>query len=751
MVTMGLWLASPVHAQSSSSQPVTVPPDVAPAPVAPEVESRTPDGRVTVRATRIETPITVDGRLDEPLYRDVRSMSNFLQAEPHEGAPATERTEVWVFFDDQQLYISARCWQSASVKIVANDMRRDGQNVPRNDNFSVVLDTFRDRRNGVQFTTNPVGAVSDQQMTDEGASINRDWNTVWDVRSSRDDTGWFVEMAIPFKSLRFPQGLVQVWGINFRRVIQNKSEHTYLTQLPAALGQRALSRVSRAATLVGLEIGSAPRQFEVKPYGISTMTTDREAVPPVSNDLKVKGGLDVKAGIGPLTGDFTLFTDFAQVEEDEAQVNLTRFSLFNPEKREFFLEGQGIFAFGGVQLGRVMGGQPPIAPVIFFSRRVGVADDEPVDIIAGGRVTGRVGAWTVGALQIRQEAGTVTPLPATDFTVVRVRRDILSRSSVGMIYTRRSPDELGHEVNQVGGIDGYFALSQDLTVNAYVAASTKGPGSPSDALSYRGRLEYIADRYGLEAEHLVVGDDFQPEAGLLRREDFQRSFVEGRVSRRPGSDWLRKWNLQGSVEYITNNDRELESHVDQGRGSLELTNGDQVDLTVERSREVLDEPFEITDTQTIAPGDYRFTTVRSSYQLGARHRMTGGVGGSAGSFYGGTIREAFYRGRVELTKRLSLEPNLSFNWIDLPDQEGFTINVAGVRTTWTITPRAFASALVQYNSGNGSLAGSARLRWEYRPGSEVFFVYAEGRDTVLHGTPMLTRSFAVKMTRLIRF
>lgn len=758
LLTLMFALAAVAPAAAAGAQPLLSPTngaiaDAAPVPVAPEVESRDAEGRVTVRATRIATPLVIDGRLDEQPYRDVRSMSNFLQTEPQEGAPTTERTEVWVFFDDEAIYVSARCWQDPSVQLVANDMRRDGQNIFRNDNFAVIFDTFRDRRNGLLFQTTPLGAVSEQQSTDEGASFNRDWNTVWDLRVTREAQAWYVEMAIPFKSLRFPAGQEQVWGINFRRVIQGKSEYTYFTQLPRSAGPRALARVSKAATLVGLEIGRKPRQLEIKPYGISTLNTDREAAPPTANDFSAKGGLDLKAGIGPLTADFTLFTDFAQVEEDEAQVNLTRFSLFNPEKREFFLEGQGIFAFGGVPLGRQPGGGgPPVAPIIFFSRKVGVADDSPVDIIAGGRVTGRVGAWTVGALQIRQDAGGIeTPLPTTDFTAVRVRRDILSRSSIGLIYTRRSPNDLGADVNQVGGIDGYFPLSQDLTINAYVAASTKGQGSRADALSYRGRLEYTADRYGLQLEHLVVGDDFSPQAGLLRREDFQRSFVEGRVSRRPKSTWLRRWSLQGNIDYITNNDRELESHVDQANMQLEMTNGDEFELQGERSREVIDEAFDLTDTEMIGVGDYRFGNVRASYRLGPRHRVTGEIGSSAGTFYGGTIREAFYRGRVELTRFVSLEPNLSFNWIELPDRDPFTINVAGVRTTWTITPRAVASALLQYSSGSGDFGGSARLRWEYRPGSEIFVVYSEGRDTALRGTPLLNRTFAVKMTRLLRF
>ena len=588
--------------------------------------------------------------------------------------------------------------------MVANELRRDGQNVFDNDNFAVVLDTFRDRRNGVVFQTNPIGVIVDQQITDEGASFNRDWNTVWEVRTSRDAEGWSVEMALPFRSLRFPPGQAQVWGINFRRNLQARSEYAYLAPIPASAGRRGLARVSQAATLVGLEITKPVRQFELKPFAISSLTTDRETTPPRTNDLNASAGLDLKAGIGRgLTADLTIHTDFAQVEEDEAQVNLSRFSLFLPEKREFFLEGQGLFAFGGVPVSRGPGGGgPPVAPILFFSRRIGIADEEPVQILAGGRVTGKVGGWAVGALHIRQDDsevveddGTVRPVHDTDFTVVRVRRDILRRSSVGLIYTRRSVTEDTGVANQAGGLDLLFAPTQDLTVNTYVAKSDT-PGKRGDDLSYRARMDYSADRYGLQAEQLGVGTNFDPGVGLLRREDFQRSFVEGRFSPRPKSlPWLRKWNFTVALDYVTDNDRALESRSQQAGTRLELANGDEAGVSVQRLYEALDDVFELTEDHLIPAGSYTFQTWRGEYRLGPRHRITGEIGAGVGTFYDGTLREVNYRGRVEVTPAISLEPNVALNWIDRPDTDPFWINVIGLRATWALSPRAVASTLVQ--------------------------------------------------------
>ncbi|HJN93491.1 MAG TPA: DUF5916 domain-containing protein, partial [Dehalococcoidia bacterium] len=329
-------------------------------PVAPEVVSRDPQGRVTVRATRVPEPILLDGQLDEDVYTAVPAGSDFIQQDPSEGAPATERTEVWVFFDDRNVYISARCWDSHPERMVANELRRDHTNLAFNENFAIVLDTFYDRRNSFMFHTNPLGGLTDALTTDE-RNFNKDWNTVWDVKTGRFEQGWIVEMAIPFKSLRYTSAPEQVWGVNFRRSVRWKNEISYLTPIPASYGMAGISRVSQAATLVGIETPGGAKNLEIKPYAISTLTTDRAAEPMRSNDLGGNLGFDLKYGLTrSLIGDFTYNTDFAQVEDDEQQVNLTRFSLFFPEKREFFLEGQGIFAFAGAgQQGRPRGGFRP--------------------------------------------------------------------------------------------------------------------------------------------------------------------------------------------------------------------------------------------------------------------------------------------------------------------------------------------------------------------------------------------------------
>ena len=397
-----------------------------PPPEPPATVSRNAQGGVSVRAVRITEPIKVDGKLDEDVYRAIPAISDFIQQDPVEGEPATEKTETWVLFDDRNIYISARCWDSHPEREIANEMRRDGTSILQNETFSVIFDTFHDKRNGFVFYLTPLAGLMDIQVTDE-SNRNADWNTVWNAVTGKFEHGWTVEMAIPFRSLRYNPGPNQVWGINFRRVVRWKNEWSYLTRIPSFLSSSALFRVSLGATLLGLDVPSGGMNLELKPYGISGLRTDRVAKPAFANKGDRDFGFDAKYGVTKsLTADFTYNTDFAQVEDDQQQVNLTRFTLYFPEKREFFLEGQGTYGFGG-------GSGNTVTPVMFFSRRIGLNNGKPVPIRAGGRMTGKAGRHTIGALNIQGDDEPASASLATNFSVLRVKRDLLKRSYVGAI------------------------------------------------------------------------------------------------------------------------------------------------------------------------------------------------------------------------------------------------------------------------------------------------------------------------------
>ncbi|MCY4659945.1 MAG: DUF5916 domain-containing protein [Acidobacteria bacterium] len=739
------------------------------APAAPATLARDGAGRATVRSVRLTGPWRLDGVLDEAIYAEVPPVDGFIQQLPEAGLPPTEETDAWVFHDDDNLYVAARLWDSEPDGLIANEMQRDSFQLVNNDFFSVGLDTFYDRRNGVTFLVNAIGGFMDFAITDED-NPNMDWNAIWDVRTGRFDGGWTVEMEVPFKSLRFPAGPSQTWGLHLGRNVRRKSETSFLTPVPinAFPGQM---RLSAAGTLTGVEVPEGNRVFEVKPYAIGSVATDVNAVPRIDNEGDGNAGLDVKYGVTQnLTADFTYNTDFAQVEVDEQQVNLTRFNLFFPEKREFFLEGQGIFDFGrpaGIrrrpggrrQTGPRGGGvlDSGDVPTVFFSRRIGLERDDDgisrtVPITAGGRMTGKAGPFSIGALNIQTGAAAAVDARSTNFTVLRVKRDILRRSRIGGIFTGRSvsTDRVGS--NEAYGLDAAFSFYDNVHFNGYYAR-TRTPDRVGDDASYQAAFNYAGDRYGFQLDHLLVGDNFNPEIGFLRRDDFRRTYALARFSPRPAAlRAVRQFTWEAGLDYIENGAGEVETRLLQGRFDTELENSDRFGVDLQDSRELLVDPFRITPDVTIPVGLYDFRDVFVSYSMGEQRRVAGTWSLQRGSFFSGDLTAVGYsRGRIEITPRFSLEPSVSVNRITLPEG-AFTATLVTSRVTYTFTPRMFFGGLVQYSSTGSLLATNLRLRWEYQPGSELFVVYNDQRDTALRPTPFLqNRAFIVKLTRLFRF
>ena len=746
--------------------------DGPPPPLAPDVIRRDEARRATIRAVEQTEGIRLDGQLDERVYFTVPAITGFIQQAPDEGAPATEKTEAWILFDADNIYVGARIWDSAPPsQWVANEMRRDTRQLRQNDTFAIILDTFYDRRNAVAFYTNPLGAIADFQITNEG-NPNSDWNPVWDVRTGRFEGGWTVEMEIPFKSLRYRPGPSQIWGVQLRRNVRRKNEWNYITPLPisAGSGPGGIFRVSGAATLVGLDAPSGSKNLEVKPYGIGGVSTNLAADPPTRNAGDGNGGLDVKYGVTQnLTADFTLNTDFAQVEVDEQQVNLTRFNLFFPEKREFFLEGRGIFdfarggffgGFGGALRssgGGFFGGGN--APTIFYSRQIGLQNRSVVPIVGGGRLTGKIGAFDVGALNIQTDEDALARAEMTNFTVVRVKRDILRRSSLGAIFTNRSVALAGDGSSQAYGADATFSFYENVSLLGYMARTqVPDPARQGDDLSYQGRFDYGGDRYGLQAEHLLVEKNFIPEVGFLRRDNFRRSYARARFSPRPRSlANIRQFRFEGSYDYIETADLgTVETRQSQLGFSTELENSDRFGVSVAENYEFLHSPFTPgPDDVSFPVGGYSFFDVEASWSPGTQRRLNGTFSVLAGDYFDGSIRTVgFRRGRMEVTERLSLEPSFSVNWIDSP-YGSFRTDLVVSRVNWTFTPRMFFSGLIQYNSSSKTVSNNLRLRWEYAPGSELFVVYTEDRETDPlrpdRFSELRNRGFVVKMNRLFRF
>jgi hypothetical protein len=742
-------LAGSGYAGQSANLPYTV--EGPPPPAPPEVISRDASGRVTIRAVRVVGPLRVDGQLDEATYAANRPMSDFIQIEPKPGSPATEKTELWLLFDDDRVYVAGRCWESQPARMVANEMRRDNNNAWQNDHLAFVFDTFYDRRNSVEFAVTPIGGRMDGQITSE-RQYNGDWNTVWAAAVGRFEGGWTFEVAIPFKSLRYRPGPAQIWGFNARRSNRWKNEMSYLTALPAGRGMGAIMLASLAATVVGLEAPPGSRNLEVKPYATANLTSDLTASPPVSNNPGGDVGADVKYGITQnLTADVTVNTDFAQVEADELQVNLTRFNLFFPEKREFFLENQGTFAFGGVSTFGQSAGSTD-TPTLFYSRRIGLDRGRAVPILAGGRLTGRLGRFNVGVLNIQSNDEPARGALATNFSAVRVKRDVLRRSSIGALLTRRSVGQNGIGANEAYGIDGTFSFFDNLSINTYWA-QTRTAGLSGDDTSYRTQLDYTGDRYGVQLERLAVGAHFNPEIGFVRRADMRKNFGQFRFSPRPRSiQSVRKFSWIGSIGYFENGMGRLETRERDAEFAVEFQSSDRLSIAFGDSREFLPRPFRIASGVTLPVGTYDFVSVRTGVTLGQQRRVSANVAVEHGTFYSGhkTVLDVG-RGRMNLTPQLSIEPRLSITWVDLLEGS-FATRLVGSRVTYTMSPLMFASALLQYNSCSNAVAANVRLRWEYQPGSELFVVFNEQRDTLASRFPTLAnRALIVKINRLLRF
>ena len=751
----------------------TVPESPAPAVEAPRgsppvsagatTVERDASGRLVVRAVRLTSPLVIDGRLEDEVYHHVPSIGGFIQQDPDEGEPATEWTEAWIFYDERNVYISARMYLSEPSRLRANEMRRDSVNIFRNDFFSVTLDTLHDKRSGAFVMTNALGGQRDALITDESRSTNFDYNMVWQVKSQRFAGGWTTEIAVPFRSLRYTQKPEQIWGVILARGDWWKNEFSYLVPIPRAAGLQGSFRVAEAATLVGIQAPPPGLNLEVKPYVTGASTTTPVVAgapagggtPSYSTSLGNEYGVDVKYNVTrSLAADFTYNTDFAQVEVDDQQINLTRFNLFYPEKREFFLEGQGLFNFGGASNNAFgsnnTGATANQTPIIFFSRNIGLNNGESIPIQAGGRLMGKMGAFNVGALRIGTDEVPAAGIPATQFTVIRLKRDILRRSSIGVIGTERAPSG-GASPNRVFGADATFAFFKNVEALTYYARS-RTEGRIGDEESYRGRFFYNGDKFGFDIDHLKVGADFNPEVGFMARRGFRRQFLLARYSPRPKIRGVRRLFFDTSLDnFDSAASGDLQTRTASGTFRVDFNSGDIVTTNVGRYEDRPEAAFRLGGNITVRPGVYRYDQGTISWQLGSQRKITGTISANTGEYYGGKQNGVSYNGRVEITKQLAIEPRVGLTWLDFPQGSVLT-QLFSTRTTFAMTPRMFVAAFLQYNSTANVVGLNTRFRWEYKPGSDFFLVYSEGRNTAVPGFPQLSnRQLAAKFTRFFRF
>ena len=720
----------------------------------------------TLAAVRTNGPVTIDGSLDEASWNEASLATGFTQSEPDEQQPATERTDVRVLYDATTLYIGVFAHDSSPSTIVVNDLQKDF-NAQGGDAIEIVLDTFHDERNGYMFTTNAMGAKWDAQMVNEGREVNADWDAVWHVRSRINDDGWCAEIAVPFTSLKFRDADPQTWGINFMRRLRRRNEESYWAPIPR---NYRLARVSLAGTLQGLSGLRGGSDLRIKPYVLGSADQRRDGSAVATGDA----GFDAKYSItSGFVFDATVNTDFSQVESDEQQINLTRVSLFFPEKREFFLENSGVFQFGpGDERGQSstvrrvtnsQGGsssnsrlnevaQPGNDLILFFSRRIGLNDEgEAIPILAGGRMTGRSGPYVAGVLNIQQRETPATP--ATNFSAMRLRRQVMANSDVGVILLNK--EETGAHFNRAVGADANFRFFSNLNFNGYVA-KTISPSTPErpagNDIASRVGFNYPASLWNLRASYTTIGSGFNDELGFVPRLGIRKfdGSVGPHLRPKSASRWLREWYPHYEWHNIQRSNGDLESRYVDYHVLFRFQNGASSEPGINVNVEQLTAPFVLNRRRNIVlpPGRYEFDEFFVWYQPdpSATVGFTGRF--AAGEFYSGTTQS--YRGGATLrpSEHLNIQTTVTHNRFRLPEGE-FNTNLLTGRINYSFSTRMFVSALIQYNSDASQWSTNVRLNFIHRPLSDFFLVYNDQRDARNGDT--LNRALIAKFTYLLAF
>ena len=690
----------------------------------------------------------IDGVLDDSVWETAPVIDEFIQQDPDEGAPATEKTEVRVLYDGSNLYFGVRVFES-SAAVIATEMRRDADRILEEDNFQLILDTFGDSRSAYMFVVTPLGAQLDQQVFDDGgrgggsataSAINRNWDGVWSVSVRRTPRGWVAEIAIPMVTLRFPEADPQAWGINFMRNIRRKNEQVFWAPVPRAF---ALTRVSLAGSLTNLESLDRGRDLRIKPY--VTGGGHRQLEGGITdNSTEAEVGLDVKYGVtASLNLDVTFNTDFAQAEVDEEQVNLTRFPLFFPEKREFFLENAGHFAVGSTNsTGRIAD--------LFFSRRIGLTDSgESVPILGGARLTGKVGRNNIAVMDLQTDRAFGEP--GENFLVTRYRRDIFEGSQVGGVFINREAANGGH-FNRTYAADMTLVLSPFFTIDGFLAG-TSSPGISDGESGGHIRAGWLDRRWRIYAEHTDLEDNFNPEVGFVPRVGIRRSKFFVARTPRPERWGIRLIEFVWNLEYLTDQTGRLESRRFWHRLGTTFQNGTHLNINYNRNFERLDEPFPVGGSVVVDPGDYSFWDLTITFTSNPARRFFYRLRYKPQTFYDGDRTDMSANAGLRVTSQLATSASFSRNDLDLPSGS-FKADIASFQLDYALSPALSLRSIAQYNSTSEQWSASARFRYIYRPGSDIYIVYDEvRRDTTIPVSPFVeefhNRQLIVKMTYLL--
>jgi hypothetical protein len=666
----------------------------------------------TIAATYIQEKISFDGKLNEAFWQFALSIENFTQRELNFGRPSSERTKLVVIYDDLALYFGVWCFQKQN-SIRAKYLQRDFD-YTQDDNFQIALSPFNDKRNGYLFIINPNGARADLELSGDNENIN--WNGVWDAKTFRNDSGWYAEIQIPFNILQFKKDSVKSWSINFERNIRFKEEQD---RWQGWSRDYSFENFSYAGTLTGIKDIGYAKHFEFKPYALGGFEKDKNK----KINFPGKIGADLNVNLTPtLKLNLTANTDFAQVEADRIQTNLTRFNLYYPEKREFFLEGYNNFQ---LYLGN--------NNQLFYTRQIGLEQLQPVPVLGGARVFGKVGKSNIGFLSL--ETGKQDTIPATNNTLFRYKHDIGIQSYIGCIVTSHINNR---SANQVYGVDANYTTSsflknKNLVIAGLIAESTDDYKTKSNSLAYRVFCDYPND----QIDHFIaissLQQDFNPALGFLQRKNYKafnwHLYLAPRWFTKYGIRQLNigLWDLSYFIRQSTN---QLESWTNQTRPfGFILKGGENFEFNLHQSYDRLDSPFDLTDSVIIPVGKYKMHNTEFQFSTYQARKIWLELIYSYGKFYTGKIRTLSSSIGINFSKHFNLTTDYAYNFVKLPVANVPTNELAEF-INYALTTKLDLSLFIQWNSLDEVLFGNFRLHWIPKIGTDFYFVYNRGYEQV---------------------
>ena len=671
----------------------------------------------TLIAKFYEEEIDLDGKLDEPCWAQVVTLENLFQRELNEGTPATEKTRIAAVYNTNEIIFGIWCFDSEPDKISAQQMDRDFE-WDSDDNFEIMISTFNDNRNGYLFVTNPNGAMADVWVGDEGKNFNKDWNGVWDAVVKRNQQGWFAEIIIPFSTLKFKNESNQIWGINFERNIRRKKEQL-LWQGWSRLYQ--LEKISQGGSLTGIKDIKQKNKIEIKPYAIGGIEFTEG-----KTEKTGKIGGEINFDITPMLKlNVTANTDFAQVESDRKQINLTRFSIYYPEKRQFFLDGRNYF---DLNMDKAQ---------LFYSRRIGIENDTEIPILGGVRLFGKLNKTNIGLMSL--ETNGKDSIPATNYSVLRIKQDIFKQSDIGIFVTSKYAK---NKYNRVFGTDFTFSTSElfgnkNLMVGgAFAISDTKSFEEPeinnSDNLAYNFYVSYPNDLIEYDFGFTTIEKKFNPEMGFSSRNNYQMIYTELQLNPRFNNMSFFRNLVFKPIDinyYINEQSRATESISYEWRPfGFESKSGESMEFNIQHVLDKPPEDFKLIDTVIIPAGTYLDNRIEIKFGTFKGRMLSAEAAVNIGEFYTG------HRQEYELSANLNLNKHLNFgfdwlrNYVSLPEQS-FTTDEIGGRIDYAFSPKLQMNLFAQWNNEENEILLNYRINWIPKIGSFFYFVINQNINT----------------------